>query len=439
MAGSSHNWETERAVLGACILGPQMVPVVGGVLGPDDWSRPQHAALWSLMVELAAKGDGGLVSILDAIERQGDRAFDVYGGPAYVVALPQACQSVDHAEHHAKAVRDHAIRRRADLLAAKVREAIAEGKPTIEVVDMLDAGAREIGSVARTDRPPGTAVEMADEAIAECERMAADPREITGLATGMDGPDRWFRGLQRGHMYVLGARPKMGKTAWLDQLLCHVADRQPVTVGLASMEMSREEIGRRRLSQLSGVPLNRIATGRVDRDDIRRLEDARARSERLSVRTDDGKGLSLASLRMRWRAVQREEGLALLAVDYLQLLEPANPRWDSRRVVGYNAQGLAALADELACAVVVLSQVTRAVEGRPDKRPGPSDLMESGAIEAAADSILTLYRDEVYQPDSPDKGIAELLCCVNRNGETGRRRMVARLDVQTFTDEARGW
>lgn len=430
--GLPHNWETERALLGGLLLDPSQVPIVANVLGLGDFARPQHAAIFRVLLAGAERGIGvDVIGLLDEAERSGD--FERYGGAAYVVALPQACSTVGHLESYAQRIRDHAVRRRLALLADGMREQLDEGAETPAVLDYADGTLREIGTVARAARPMATAAEMADATIEAARLMAEDPRDITGLDTGFAGWNRWFRGLQRGHVYALGGRPKMGKTSHTDAVLVQVARRNKVTCGFASMEMSREDLGRRRLASMSGVTLDRIATGKLEGDDWRRLNEAGDDLAMLSILTDDRGGLSASQIRMHWRSVARDRtDLACLAVDYLQRMASPDPRWDLRRSVAYNSEAIAALADELGVAILLLSQLSRGVESRSDKRPGPSDFLESGRIEADADAILTVYRDEVYNPESADKGLAEIACCANRNGVTGREKMAFLPDTQRW-------
>lgn len=433
-AGLPHNWDIERAVLGGIMLDARMVEVVAPLVVAEHFSRPQHAALYRLLCELAERGTTDPGSVADEVARRGQEAF---GGIAYVLAMPSLCMALDHVEGHARRVRDYATRRKLDMHAAAIRERIAEGVETPEVLDFADGGFRDLAQVARAERPPSSAAEMARAAMDEAREMAEHPRAITGLDAGFTAFTTWFRGLQRGHVYVLGGRPKMGKTSFADAVVVNVARRAGVTCGWASMEMAREDLGRRRLASASVVALDSILTGRLTADDIRRMSEAEEQLADLRILTDDRAGLTASQLRLRWRSVARDyPDLGMLAVDYLQRMGAHDPRWDMRRIVAYNSAAVADLAGELGVAVLLLSQLTRAVESRSDKRPMPSDFMESGSIEADASAILTVYRDEVYVPESADKGIAEINCVANRHGMTGRTKLYFSGEMQRWTQLA---
>lgn len=417
----SHNWELERSLLGGLLLDSSQYGSTTELVCADDFSKPAHAELFRLLGELAERGGSpDLVVVLDELERRGNP--EAYGGVAYVCALPQACATVDHLDDYANRVREHAMRRRLHLAGLGIVEDVADG--ALDLPALMDGAERRVFEVtaqggARTWSPMSALVE---ERMGSIEARVANPADVTGVTTGFVDLDRMLAGLQPTDLVILAARPAMGKTAFALNLALAAAQKAGKAVGVFSLEMGREQLTERLLCSLARVDSQLVRRGRLNpHDDWARLQGAADTLYSLPLHIDDTPSLTVTSLRSKARSLARLcPNLGLLVVDYLQLMQGTGGLKESREnAISAISRGLKILAKELRVPVVALSQLNRNLEARADKRPMPSDLRESGAIEQDADVILFLYRDEVYSPESPDKGIAEVICAKQRNGPTG--------------------
>lgn len=425
--GLPHNWETERALLGGVILDSAQLPDVLDVMRPEDFVGPQHERLWRLLVELYEKnGRFDIVSVLDELEARA--AFDAYGGGAYVVALPQACPTVDHIPVYARRVRDVADRRRLLLALQAAIEGVRAPTPdpdretppsTAELADRAMSAIQAVRDGSQTTvkwHEIGPVVDEVDRKIQEAHER---PGHATGLPTGFVDLDKLIGGLEPTRMYVLGATPKTGKSSFALDILRTCAIRG-FAGGIFSMEMGRDQLVTGMLSQQARVDARKMLRGQGEPDDWNRWMEASEIVHRLPIRIDDTPGLSIDNIRARARAMKRDGGLRLVIVDYLQLATSPEARKQGReQEVASVSRGLKGLAKELEVPVLVLAQLSRGLNARTNKRPVPSDLRESGAIEADADVVLFLYRDELYNPDTPDRGLAEVIVAYNRSGPTG--------------------
>lgn len=423
--GLPHNWETERAVLGGLLLDCSQADEIAAIVRAEDFSKPQNAALLRVYQGIMARaGRCDLTALLDEIGGSGD--FDAYGGAAYVVSLPQACATVDHLAHHARRVRETADRRRLIVALSAELERVAEPSPrdvpgptAADLCDRATAAIQAVRDGVARDASWTTTAPVVDELAEQVRKAAASPGTLRGLSTGFHDLDRILGGLEATRLYVLAARPGMGKTSLALCVAANVA-RMGQRVGVFSLEMGRDQLVAQMVAQRGKVEARRMLEGRGGPDDIRRWQEGSDEVAALPILIDDTAGLSIAEIRARSRAMQREGGLGLVVVDYLQLASAPDVRRHGREVeVSAIARGCKGLAKDLGVPVLALSQLNRKCEERADKRPMPSDLRESGAIEQDADALLFLYRDEVYNPQSPDKGLAEVGVPKNRGGATG--------------------
>jgi replicative DNA helicase len=423
--GLPHSWETERTVLGGLLIAPERLVDIRGILAPDDFHRPSHVALYGLLIEMANHGAvPATLAVVDEIERRD--WVEKVGGLAYVIALPQACPTIDLVESYARRVRDYAVRRELVNHVRLVEADVLDGvKPTAELLDAAGAGViRLAATVGAPELPPIATI--VDQQLDELRRRAQNPGAITGIPTGFEDLDRKLAGLQRTDLVVLAARPAMGKTALLGNIAVNAA-RRGYVVGLFELEMSRGQLVQRMLCAEARVDASAARVGRLEMFDWQQLTRAGDDVARLPIHIDDTPGLSLIQLRTRLRALDARaraesgRGIDLLILDYLQLMSGTGAKGESREnVISAISRGLKIVAKEMNIAVVALSQLNRGLEARADKRPLPSDLRESGAIEQDADVILFIYRDEVYNKDaSPKKGIAEIIIAKQRSGPIG--------------------
>ena len=414
-----HSWEVERSLLGGLMLDPSQLPEVSALVSSTSWHRPQHARLWELLTSMAdARRAIDVVTVRDDSGRRD--AFDDYGGAAYVAALPNACPSVANLPGYAERIREHAIRRDLQLALAGAGELVKEGQLDLpELLDRVESGVFAVTRAAST-QAWHTSAELVTEQMAVIEARCAHPGAVTGLATGFVDLDRMLAGLQKSDLIVLAARPAMGKTALALQVALTAA-KGGVTAAFFSLEMSRQQLTSRALCLEGRVDAGRVRTGRLDADDWRQLVEAAERVAAAELLIDDTPGMSISALRSKARMMMAQRpNLGLIVVDYLQLMQGQGGTKETREnAISTISRGLKILAKELNVPVIALSQLNRSLEARSDKRPLPSDLRESGAIEQDADVILFIYRDEYYNPESPDKGLAELIVAKQRSGPTG--------------------
>ena len=439
MKGVPHNWETERSLLGGMLLDSRQIPDLLERVGAADFARPNHRALFELLVQLQeAQGAVDIVSLLDEVEKR-DGGEDL-GGAAYLAGLPSACPSIDNLGVYAQRVRDHAVRRRLLEAAQAIVEDVNDG--AADLPSLLDSAEKRIFEVAQLSgsrdwHPLATIV---DEQLRAIEERASHPGEVTGIPTGFVDLDRMLSGLHGSDLLILAARPAMGKTALALNVAMNAAVGAGVGVGVFSLEMSRQQLVSRLLCADARVDAQRVRTGQVDGEDWRRLGAAADRLNQLRVFIDDTPGLTIAQLRSKARRLRTEcPDLGLLVVDYLQLMQGTGGGKETREnAISAISRGLKILAKDLGIPVLALSQLNRSLESRADKRPLPSDLRESGAVEQDADVILFIYRDEVYNPDSADKGVAEIIVAKQRNGPIGKVKLAFLGQYTLFQNLAAG-
>lgn len=420
-----HNAETERSLLGGLILDSSQVPEIGTRLKPEDFARPAHQRLFELLIQLVERDRvADLVSITDELERRGE--VEAVGGVSYVLALTSACPSVANVPVYAERVREHAVRRRLQLAAEGIIEQVQEGAS--DLASLLDNAESSVFSVSQlSGNSDWTRIStVVDEQMVEITRRANAPGDLTGVTTGFLDLDKKLTGWQKSDLIILAARPAMGKTALALNFALHAAAQGGVGVGVFSLEMSKEQLVTRLLTAEARVDAGRVRTGQLhSEEDWPKLGRAAEVLHGLPIFIDDSSGLTIAALRSKARRLRSEcKNLGLIVVDYLQLMQGAGGAKESREnAISAISRGLKILAKELGIPVIALSQLNRSLESRENKRPLPSDLRESGAIEQDADIILFIYRDEVYDENSPAKGEAEVIIAKHRAGPIGTVRL----------------
>jgi replicative DNA helicase len=432
----SHNAETERSLLGGLLLAPGQLPDVQAIVRGIDFARPAHRALFEMLCQLHREAGGfDIVTITDEMDKRGNA--ETMGGIGYVLDLTSACPSVVNIQLHAERVRDHADRRRMQLLAERTIERVRDGAmSTSEIRDTAEAEILALSQSAQVQDWADMGEVVAEESRVLDER-ARNPGALTGLTTGFRELDRMLTGWQPTDLVVLAARPAMGKTA-LALNCAAAAARAGVGVGVFSMEMSKGQLVRRMLCADGRINAGHVRTGEMSPDEHRALHHAADRVHRWPVYIDDSCGLTIGAIRAKARRLKvRDPRLGLIVVDYLQLMAGEGGGRENRETaISTISRGLKVLARELEVPVLALSQLNRQVESRADKRPMMSDLRESGAIEQDADVILFIYRDEVYNPETPDKGLAEVNIAKQRAGETGTVRLAFQGHHNLFADLA---
>ncbi len=415
-------WEVERALLGGLLLDPSQLMDVAERVAAESFSRPPHQNLFALMLQMQEQGQKAeIVSVVDEIAR---RDADDFDGIAYVTQLPNACPSVENLGVYAERVRDASLRRRLVDAAQQIAEAVKNDPKDLPA--LMDEAEKTIFGVTqlsgREDWHPLS--EVIDDEFKAIQERAKSPGHVVGLPTGFCDLDGKLTGLAPGQLVVLAARPGMGKSAFALNIALNAA--RSGAVGIFTLEMSRQEVATRMLCSHAEVDMRSVRTGILQGRDWSKLAAAAEELHALPIEIDDSPGVTIMQLRSKARRLYaKRRGLGLIVVDYLQLMSGSGGTKESREnAISAISRGLKVLAKELEVPVIALSQLNRGVESRTDKRPLPSDLRESGAIEQDADIILFIYRDDFYNKDSPDKGLAEIIIAKNRAGPTDTVKLI---------------
>jgi replicative DNA helicase len=434
-----HSLEAEVSVLGACLISENAVATATEQLAPDDFYRNAHRVVFEAVVALSRASEPvDAVSVTEWLSRRG--RLEEVGGSTALYDLTEQVPTAANAAYYAGIVRDRSMLRRLIEAGTQVVQLGYESEDEVSrTVDRAETLVFELArDRTRSDVEP--LKRLLNDSYEKLELLAKERSEVTGLATGLDDFDRLTSGLQEQNLVIVAARPSMGKSGLALGIARYVAAdlRRPVL--FFSLEMSKVELANRLLSSEAKVDSKRLRTGRLDDRDWRSVGDALGRLNDAPLFIDDTPSISLMEIRAKARRLkQREKDLALVVVDYLQLMQSEGRRPDSRvQEVAEMSRGLKMLAKEMEIPVIALSQLSRQPESRTDKRPMLSDLRESGAIEQDADIVAFIYRDEVYDAESADKGIAELIVAKHRNGATDNVRLAFLGHYATFANLARG-
>jgi replicative DNA helicase len=420
-----HSVEAEQSVLGGLLLDNPAWDRIADLLGADDFYRHDHRLIFQAIGRLLeADKPADVVTVFEALQSSG--RIEEAGGLVYLSSLAQNTPSAANIRRYAEIVRDRAVLRRLVTAGDEIATSALnpQGRDTRAILDeaeslvfrIAEEGARGRQGFVEMDRLLTQVVERIQELF---ER--ANPSDVTGVPTGFADLDSKTAGLQPGDLIIVAGRPSMGKTSLALNFGEHVALDQGLPVAVFSMEMGASQLAVRLLSSVGRIDQQRLRTGRLQDGDWPRLTEAIRKMHDAPLYIDETPALTAIDLRARARRLARTCGkLGLVIVDYLQLMSASSVGENRATEISEISRSLKALAKELAVPVVALSQLNRTVEQRTDKRPVMSDLRESGAIEQDADVILFIYRDEVYNPESPDKGVAEVIIGKQRNGPIGR-------------------
>jgi replicative DNA helicase len=423
-----HSVEAEQSLLGALLLDNQAFDKIADLVAGEDFYRDDHRRIWrhiSKLIEATRPAD--MVTVAESIEASEDK--DKTGGPAYLASLAQSVPSALNIRRYAELVRERSVQRRLAHVATEIAEtALSPGGK--EVAQLLDEAESKIFQIAESGARKDQGLIGISPVLAKVfERLdhlhsQDNPSDITGVPTGFNDLDQKTAGFQPGDLIIVAGRPSMGKTAFALNIAEYVALHPGVQLPVAifSMEMSASQLAMRVLSSMAKIDQTKLRTGRLGDDEWSRLTDEIARLNEACIHVDETAALNALELRARARRMKREYGkLGLVVVDYLQLMSGSTQGENRATEISEISRSLKALAKELEVPVVALSQLSRAVEARNDRRPMMSDLRESGAIEQDADVILFIYRDEVYHPDKEEaKGRAEVIIGKQRNGPIGK-------------------
>lgn len=423
-----HSIESEQSVIGGLLLDNAAWDRIADFVSADDFYRYDHRIIFQHVVKLINSArPADVITVFEALTNSG-RAEEV-GGLSYLNALAQNTPSAANIRRYAEIVRDRGILRKLITVSDEISSQAfsPQGK---EVKQMLDEAEAKIFSIAEEGSRGAQGFVAIQPLLTEVvERIDElynrdNQNEITGVPTGFIDLDRMTSGLQPGDLVIVAGRPSMGKTAFSLNIGEHVAIDSGLPVAVFSMEMGGTQLAMRMLGSVGRLDQSRLRVGKLSDDDWPRLTHAIQKMNDAQLYIDETPALNSIELRARARRLSRQCGkLGLIIVDYLQLMSATSSGENRATEISEISRGLKGLAKELHCPVVALSQLNRSLEQRTDKRPVMSDLRESGAIEQDADVILFIYRDEVYNPDSPDKGTAEIIIGKQRNGPIGRVRL----------------
>ena len=413
-----HNLEAEESVLGAMLLSRDAIAAALECCSAEDFYKPAHSHVFSAITGLYTRGEpADPVTVAEELRRTG--LSDALGDPSLLVSLQVNTPSTSNAGHYARIVEEHALLRRLVSVAGEIAE-LGYSVPE-DVEQAVDRAETLVFEVAQR-RLVDTLSPLRDllaQSLDHLEHLYEREETITGVPTGYADLDERLAGLQPSNLVVVGARPAMGKTSFALGIVNHAAMNMTKPVLLFSLEMSHLELTQRLLCSEARVDSTRMRNGRLLDSDWPKISDAIGRLGDAPIFIDDNPNVTVMDIRAKARRLMARQGLGLVVIDYLQLMT-GRSRAESRQVeVSEISRGLKILARELNVPVVALSQLSRNLEMRQDKRPVLADLRESGSIEQDADVVLFIYRDEVYNPDSPDRGTAEIIIAKHRNGPVG--------------------
>lgn len=413
-----HNLEAEQSVLGALMLDPEVGSSVFEVVQPEDFYRDNHRQIFLALRDLFEKGDPiDLVSVAESLRQSG--RLEQIGGIATISQIARSVPSAVNCEYYARIVAEKSLLRQLIRSSGQIAEKGYE--PGEAATSLLEEAEKMIMDLSQRQVKDGfeSIRNILLHTFEKIEALYAHKGSLTGIPTFFTELDRMTSGWQPSDLIVIAARPSMGKTALVLNMAQNAAVRGKVPVALFSLEMSKEQLVQRMLCSEAMVDQQRVRTGDLLDTDWPKLTRAVGPLSEAEIFIDDTVGISLAELRSKARRLKIEHGLGLIVIDYLQLMSLGRRAESRQQEVAQISRGLKGIARELNVPVIALSQLNRGVEQRQDKRPIMSDLLESGAIEADADVISFIYRDEYYNPESDKKGIAEIIIAKHRNGPVG--------------------
>jgi len=431
-----HNLEAEESLLGAMLLSRDAIAAAVENCGVDDFYKPAHGHIFEAILSLYEQGEpADPVTVADELRRVD--LLEAIGGAAVLVSLQANTPATSNAARYARIVEEHALLRRLIGVAGEIAE-MGYSLPD-DVDEVVDQAESLVFGVAqrRTVDTLRPIRDLLEDSLDRLEEMFGRGESITGVPTGYTDLDDRLAGLQPSNLVVVGARPGMGKTSFALGLAAHAAMEANVPTLFFSLEMSHPEIAQRLLSAEARVDQTRLRNGRLQESDWPKITHAIGRLAEAPIAVDDNPNISVMDIRAKARRMKSRDGLGLIVVDYLQLMTGRSKAENRQVEISEISRNLKVLARELSVPVVALSQLSRNLEMRGDKRPILADLRESGAIEQDADVVMFIYRDELYNPESPDRGTAEIILAKHRNGPTGKTQL-AFLDHYTrFANMAR--
>lgn len=432
-----HSIEAEQSVIGSMLMDKDAIPAAVDILSKEDFYSTQYGIMFESMVELYNEAKPiDLVTVQNRLKEK-----DVPPEVASLEAVKDIISTVPTSTNiktYANIVHDKAVMRRLIRTSEDIANTCYAGKEPLDVI--LEDTEKNIFSVIQ-QKNHGELVpigEVAENVLSKIEKASKTKEKITGVSTGFSDLDYMTSGFQPSDLVLIAARPSMGKTALVLNMIRHVAMKKKRPCMIFSLEMSKEQLVNRLLSMESDINSQKLRTGELGDADWESLVQAVMEVSKSPLVIDDTPGITVTELRSRCRKIKLEKGLDLIVIDYLQLMSGSSKRSENRQQeVSEISRNLKAVAREMECPVIALSQLSRAPDQRPDHRPQLSDLRESGAIEQDADIVMFIYRDEKYNPDTEHPGEAELIVAKQRNGPTGTVNLVWKQDTTKFVSMAK--
>ena len=429
-----HSVEAEQAVLGAIILDSDRLITASERVDPDDFYRVSHQRIFEAMLKINDRGElVDLVTLSSELQAQG--ILDEIGGLNYLAEVAESVPAIGNIGYYLNVVDQKAALRRLIRTATNI---VSDGYERQDEVDsVLSDAERNILKVSQRKgqssfHPIGSVL---SDAYSTIEKLHQSSGEITGIATGFTDLDKMTAGFQRNDLIIVAARPSVGKTAFALNISQNVAVRTGENVAIFSLEMGAEQLVMRMLCAEGNIDAQRLRTGRIEAEDWGRLSLAMSSLSQAGIYIDDTPGLRVNEIRAKCRRLKQEHGLGMIMIDYLQLIVGnGKPGENRQQEVSEISRTLKAIARELQVPVIALSQLSRGVESRQDKRPMMSDIRESGAIEQDADIVAFLYRDDYYDKESEDANTIEIIIAKQRNGPTGTVKLSFRKEYNKFVN-----
>jgi replicative DNA helicase len=437
-----HSLEAESSVLGGLLLDNSAWDRVGDLVTDTDFYRYEHRLVFAAIASLInSSRPADVITVFEHLQSLG-KAEEV-GGLVYLNSLAQYVPSASNIRRYGEIVRERAILRKLVTASDEIATTAfsPQGKAVAQILDEAEQKIFHIGEEGSRMKQGFQSMDaLVVDLLDRVEEMSQNPNDITGVPTGFYDFDRMTSGLQPGDLIVLAARPSMGKTALAINIAENVAVNEGLPVAVFSMEMGASQLAIRIVGSIGRIDQGHLRTGKLSDDEWPRLTEAIEKLRNISLHIDETPGLTPSELRANARRLARQCGkLGLIVVDYLQLMSGSSGDGDNRATeLGEISRGLKMLAKELQCPVIALSQLNRGVEQRTDKRPMMSDLRESGAIEQDADVIMFIYRDDYYNKDSKEPGVAEVIIAKQRNGPTGTVKLAFLKPITKFESLASG-
>ncbi|WP_417504542.1 replicative DNA helicase [Marinomonas gallaica] len=417
--------EAERSVIGGLMLDPEAWEKVSELVMADDFYRPEHRAIFAVIARLADDSEpADVVTISERLDKRGE--LEGIGGVTYLIEVVEGTPSASNIASYAEIVRERSILRRLISTTNDInsRAYQPEGMTAAEVLEDAERQIFQLAEGGDKKGGPRIVADILSKTVDKIDELYHQEGSITGLSTGFTDLDAMTSGLQPSDLIIVAGRPSMGKTTFAMNLVENATMISEIPVVVFSLEMPAEQLMMRMLSSLGRIDQTRMRSGQLVQEDWDKLMSAVKMLKDRKLFIDDTAGISPTEMRSRVRRIAREHGgVAMIMIDYLQLMQIPGYSEGRTNEISEISRSLKAIAKEMECPVIALSQLNRSLEQRPNKRPVNSDLRESGAIEQDADVISFVYRDEVYHEDTPHKGIAEIIIGKQRNGPIGTCRL----------------